>query len=390
MLTKKLRIMTLCLLVAIVGSSIAYAAPMTSNSNTMPKAYSTGAYTPNEVFPGKSPTTGMDTSNTKYRPVVVQISNSAEARPHWNMSEADVVYEAIYWGPAHTRYTLVYNDNHPDYVGSVRSARVYHCEIRQEWDAPFVFFGGQQSSGTDIYEFMKSNNVGLDFQFDGTRKNGGIFSRESTRVNPHNAVANLQMVFTDLWPKNEDGSEYEPKSHAFGFSNTPTYGADSAVEIHIPYDEKEYYPHYTYNASTREYERWYNGEEQMDGKSGKRIVASNVIVQFADLSYFQNSRSRPVIRLTGTGVMDAFIDGRHIRGTWSRASINDRTVFTDMNGEELKMLPGKTFIQVIPTSSTYTYMRDDGTEMKMDYGAEVITATFNKDESDADMDKMDE
>ncbi|MDL2318638.1 DUF3048 domain-containing protein [Eubacteriales bacterium OttesenSCG-928-A19] len=389
MLTKKSRLLTLCLLVALASSSIAMAAPMTSNPDTMPKAYTTGAHSANEVLPGKSPITGLDWEGD-YRPLVVQISNSKEARPHWNFSEADVVYESIYWGPGHTRYTAIYSDNHPDYVGSIRSARVSHCEIRQEWDAPFVFFGGQDTSGTSIYDFFKANGVDAQFRIDGT-KGGQGFSRESTRVNPHNAVADLAAMVANSWPTKEDGSPYEPKMHAYRFSTTPTYGADTAKEIHVIYDESDYYPHYTYNASERVYERWYNGEEQYDGRSNKRIVASNVIVQYADLSYFQNSRSRPVINMVGSGVMDAFIDGRHIRGSWERKTMNDRTVFVDGNGEEITMLPGKTFIQVIPSSATFTYIRDDNTEVEMAFGTEPVpTATFDQTESDAEIDKMEE
>lgn len=388
LLMKKIQFVSLCLLVALTISSVAVAAPMTSNSLTMPKAYTTGAFSTNEVFPGKSPTTGLDWEGD-YRPMVVQISNSKEARPHANMSEADIVYESIYWGPGHTRYTMVFSDNHPDYVGYVRSARLNHCEIRQEWDAPFVFFGGQQTAGTNIYDFFKQNQVGNEFLIDGTKGGRGFF-REEKKVNPHNAVANLQEMVSSYWPTNEDGSAYAPRSHAMSFSTTPTYGADTATEIHIVYEETDYYPHYTYNAAERVYERWYNGEEQYDGRSEKRIVASNVIVQFCELSYAGNSRSRPVIRTTGNGVMDAFIDGRHVRGQWQRNTLNDRTVFIDMNGEEITLLPGKTFIQVIPTSASFTYIKDDGTEMTMDFGAEVVTATFDQSETDAEMDKMEE
>lgn len=383
-----MRVLTLCLLVIMLVPMVASAAPMTSNSGTMPKAFTTGAFGSNDVPEGKSPITGLDWTGD-YRPVVVQISNAAGARPHWNMSEADVVYEAIYWGPAHTRYTMIYSDNHPDYVGSVRSARVFNCDIRQEWDGMFVFFGGQQDKGTSIYDYFTLNNVTQNFRIDGTRGDGKYYTRETTRVSPHNAVVNLQMV-VDAWPTNEDGTPHKSKSHAFKFSNTPSYGSDSAKEIHVVYDEKDYYPHYTFNATDRVYERWYNGEEQVDGKSGKRIVASNVIIQFAEMGYHANSPSRPTYVLTGTGVMDAFIDGRHIRGSWIRNGINDRTIFLDMNGEEITMLPGKTFIQILPRSSSFTYVTNEGTSIEMDFGADVPTATFDTSITDADIDKMEE
>ena len=98
---------------------------MTYNQLTVPAAYTTGAYGVNEVPEGKSPTTGLDWEG-EYRPVLVQISNSDGARPHWNMSEADIVYESLLWGPGHTRYSCLFNDNHPEFVGAVRSARLHH------------------------------------------------------------------------------------------------------------------------------------------------------------------------------------------------------------------------------------------------------------------------
>ena len=375
MITKKLRIVSFCLVILTVLASGAYAAPMTSNTTTMPQSYSTGSFGSNEVMPGKSPTTGLDWEG-EYRPVLVQVSNAKEARPHWNFSEADIVYESIVWGPAHTRYTAVFSDNHPDLVGSVRSARVNHCEIRQEWDCPLVFWGGQQAEGSSIYDFFKVNKVDKGFLFDGTRNNAAskALGRDSTRVSPHNAVANLAMAVETAWPKDDKGNPYTPKSHAFKFSTTPTAGGDSAQEIYVVYDEKEYFPSYTFNKEERVYERWYCGEEQYDGKTNKRIVASNVIVQFCNTNYYQNAASRPIIEMLGGGVMDAFIDGRHIRGTWTRKGMNDRTVFQDMNGEEITLLPGKTFIQVIPTSSSFTYVREDGQEITMDNGTKVEAA----------------
>lgn len=388
---RKPRLIGLVLLVMMIASSVSYAAPMTTNEQSMPRASSTGAHGVNEIFEGISPITGLPWTGA-YRPILVQMSNSAQARPHWNISEADVVYESILWGPGHTRYTAIFSDTHPDFVGPVRSARINHCEIREEWDAPLVFYGGQKDAGSSIYEFFKANDVPASMRFDGTmgRSFTKALSRDNTRVAPHNAVANLQMLVSEFWPQNEDGSDYIPKQHAFKFSSSPTRGSDSAQEIHIIYDEKDYYPSYTFNAQDRVYERWYNGEEMVDGKSGKRIVASNVIVQYTEMSYLMKMPSRPLIVMTGGGVFDAFIDGQHIRGTWERKNMKDRTVYMDASGEEITLLPGKTFIQVIPTDMQYKYIRADGSEVVVDVGMEVRKIEMDTSAGSEDIDKMDD
>lgn len=372
------------MLAALLSSQVSMAAPMTTNTVSMPKAYSTGAHGSNPILDGISPTTGLPSAG-EYRPVVVQISNTDGARPHLNMSEADIVYEAIYWGPAHTRYTAIYNDNHPEQVGSIRSARWHHLELRQEWDAPFVFWGGQREPGTNIDDFIKDNNVPKNYLFDGTGSPpAGTLSRINTRVSPHNAVANLAEV-VNHWPTNESGEAAKPRNHAFKFSETPSRGSDTAVEINIKYDEGgKYNPSYTYNAQTRQYERWYNGEEQIDGASEKRLTASNVIVQYAPLSFYNSIAARPMLQTTGGGTIDAFIDGQHIRGTWDRKGLNDRTVFMDLGGNELTLLPGKTYIQIVPLSQSFTYTKADGEVVTADIGMSVPIVTVEADTAEID------
>lgn len=388
---RKSRLFGLLLLGILVISSVTSAAPMTSNSQTLQKASLTGAHGVNEVYDGLSPITGMPWTG-EYRPIVVQMSNASQARPHWNLSEADIVYESILWGPGHTRYTAIFNDNHPDYVGPLRSARINHCEIREEWDAPFLFYGGQQDSGSSIYDFFKQHNVPESMRFDGTwgRPYNNALGRDQTRVSPHNAYADLQRLATEFWPKDENGADHKPKQHALKFSNTPTRGPDSAVEIHVVYDAKDYYPSYKFNPQTRVYERYYNGEKMIDAKTDKTIVASNVIVQFTEMRYVNNRPSRPLIQMTGGGFFDAFIDGRHLRGTWERKSLSDRTVFMDSSGEEITLLPGKTFIQVIPMDMSYKYITEEGSEVIVDVGIPVTKVTFDESETADDIDKMDD
>lgn len=371
---------------------------MTTNSTTMPKAYSTGAHGSNEVFPGVSPTTGLAWEGT-YRPIMVQFDNQTGARPHLNLSEADIVYESIVWGPGHTRYSAIYNDNHPDQVGSVRSARWHHFELREEWNAVFVFWGGQSGqsyAGTNIQDFVKNNSVPVNLLFDGVGVIKGSSSkalgRISTRVSPHNAVANLAEISTIYWPNGEDGNPFQPKTRSFKFSSIPSTSSDTAVGLSITYDPKSsppiYNPSYTYNADLRVYERSYCGEAQYDGTTGKRIVASNVIVQFCQTEFINSAAARPLIHTQGGGVMDAFIDGKHIRGTWEKNLLTDRTIFMDMNGNELTLLPGKTFIQIVPQDMSYTYTREDTTVVTLDVGAEVDAIVVDTSGDESEMNKM--
>ena len=88
-----------------------------------------------------------------YQPIMVQISNSGNgvgysekgevyAVAPVNASYADVVYEACqYRGGGQTRMTMIFSDLIPDFVGFVRSTRLTHVRIRQEWECAFCTSG---------------------------------------------------------------------------------------------------------------------------------------------------------------------------------------------------------------------------------------------------------
>lgn len=305
---------------------------------------------------GMSPTTGLPTDKP-YRPMMVEISNSKEARPADGLARADIVYEGIMWGPRHTRYAAIFNDEHPYEVGSVRSTRLFHAELREGWDCPFSFMGGQNATGVSVYDFFKQHNTPRSFLNDGTRGGTGFF-REGFRPNPHNAYVKVNMLSGEYWPLNEDGTPYEPRLPGFVFSEKPSRGVDSAVLVDVFYHE-DYHATYHYEPETRSYRRWYDGAEQND-LNGDAVTCANVIVVYSWLSYYQNSRSLPIVQTTGSGPMDAFIDGTHIRGHWVRDGMQDQIRLLDAQGETLVMLPGKTFFQYVPMDMEIGFEGTDG------------------------------
>lgn len=353
----------------------------------------TGGIATAQAETGVSPTTGLPTDRP-YRPVLVQISNSEEARPPWGLEEADIVYETLIWAPHLTRYLAVFNGQYPEVVGSLRGARVYAAEIRQEWDCPFLFWGGQATPGTSIYDFFDLHQVDDSFLLDGVKSPNNPYAQsllvdkaraqnlpyvqylkyEKVRPHPHNAVANLKAIVAECWPKGQDEKPYEPSPPLFTFSDTPTKGKEAAVAIVVDYGVIQYseppeemHPSllgcyrasYTYDPETRLYERWYGAEPQMSYDGKTRVTAANVIVQYCIQEYFDGAPSRPVTQTTGSGPIDAFIDGTHIRGTWRRETLSDKTQFLDGNGNPLVLLPGKTFIQMVPPDMAITFTAEE-------------------------------
>ena len=57
---------------------------------------------------------------------------------------------------------------------------------------------------------------------------------------------------------------------------------------------------------------------------------------------------------TGTGPLQVLRDGELISGTWSRNGLNAPLQLTTSNGATLPLAPGRTWIEMVPTSLPVT------------------------------------
>ena len=122
----------------------------------------------NETIEGVSPTTGLYLDELeapdgfaglavtgKYLPMLVQIDNSDGGVNNiapWGASYADIVYETPLHGRGMTRISYLFSDLIPDSVGPVRSARLGHAWLREEWDCGFLYYGQQEYTKTNVRE----------------------------------------------------------------------------------------------------------------------------------------------------------------------------------------------------------------------------------------------
>lgn len=334
----------------------------------------------NEVPDGVSPTTGLTLSEIelpddanfvgqavtgRYTPVLVQIDNTDGGfgnRAPWNGSYADIVYETPLYKRGVTRISMLFSDVIPDYVAPVRSTRVNHVWLREEWDAAFVFWGGQQYEKTNIYTAIEQlgHKVNVDNIFyDGTNGAGAshpwkaYMDHTDRMARPHNAYAMLSMLMTQVYPQN-----YTPATnHAYKFADELPTGGDEATNIYVTWGDETYHSMLEYDEDDNLYYRYmtvdaknpqlYDDISPVITKSDKivhnrPISFSNVIVQWMKIEYPTTDGPKPV--LIDTDNADYFIGGRHFKGVWNRDSYTDRTVFYGEDGNEIELQRGHTLI----------------------------------------------
>lgn len=351
----------------------------------------------NEVAEGISPTTGLTLSDLeapegfaglavtgRYLPMMVQIDNQdggvdnpdgANVSP-WGLSYADIIYETPLYSNGPTRITAVFSDLIPTSVGPVRSARLGHAWLREEWDAGFVYYGQQEYPETDVRkEFSKLGATSKDVLYTGivsdSKPWAKYFTARKGAIRPHQVDANVAGI-SELVP-----ADHAASNHAFKFTDElPTEGDNAElITVRWVYEQNNqaalhYGSNLEYDVDSNTYFRYmrYGGDTLIpyeDRDTQQQLAFSNVIVQFIDVDYARSDA--PIAYVVGDyyykgkgdksaeGNCDIFMGGKRIAGYWKRNDMESRTVFYGPDGNEIELQRGKTLIITCPEYTWVDY-----------------------------------
>ncbi len=336
----------------------------------------------NPLIEGESPTTGMPyDTNTRYMPMLVQISNpegtekningkkvSAAGigeRAPWGGQYADIVYEGILYRSGQTRITFLVSDAFADgnatSMGPVRSARIGHVLLREEWQGGIVYSGGPRAEENNISQMfadLGASDKGVTFNLldnkyqDYKYRVPGVVAPENYNANP--------LGLRSLIPETTIAIP-----HPFLFTDVSPYtdGYDMAYNIHLDWGHKRHISHFYYDEANNLYLRYscdapymtFAEAEDRSEENEEQLAFSNVIIQRVPYEYTDNHKAMPVMQSVGRGNADIFIGGRYIPGYWVRESIESPTVFLDDQGNEIQLTRGKTFIAHFPPEALLSY-----------------------------------
>ena len=310
----------------------------------------------------------------------VQIPNGVDgARPQAGLQDAKVVFEAIAESGI-TRFAAIFQDP-PAVVGPIRSLRLYYLN----WDVPFdctiVHAGGSEEALKAVKEYGVRD----------LSENYSFMWRSSTNYT-------VQRLWNNLFTSNEYLNGHSTingylSSDVHSFARfTPPQAARNKIDVQaeerLKIDQPSikdtdalapkvthitmrigampnFNPVYDYDAATNTYKRSYetgaaHTSYDCTGKTGEltpelvceetQITASVVIglmVQERKASYDNYHEDISVI---GAGDAYIFQNGIAIKGTWEKPSKDAQITFKDASGNEVKLVPGKTWISAIPQS----------------------------------------
>lgn len=275
------------------------------------------------------------------RPIAVMIDNVGDALPQAGLNDAYMVYEIIVEG-GQTRLMALFKGADLSLMGPVRSSRHYFLDYAMENDSIYVHYGWSPNAQSDISKYGINNINGLV-------TGSGVFWRSGEKAAPHNAVISTENIL-----KAAKKYGYETKSEAESVLNyvadevTLEEGQD-AETITIPYSTS-YAVTYKYDEKTKRYKRSTKKSVQKDWKTGEEITTKNIIITFAKNSNLNDGSSKGRQDLENVGTLDGYYitNGKAIKIKCDKKSRKDKTIYKDLDGNEIEVNDGNTFVQICP------------------------------------------
>ena len=277
------------------------------------------------------------------------INNISVARPlQSGLQDAYIIYELIAEGGI-TRYMALFMDQNTERIGSIRSARHYFLDYALENDAIYVHHGQSPQAQRDFSALGvdrivvdnsktgwrdKSLNVASEHTlFTSIEKlNNGLGSKRTTRNN--DLLLNYSVDEVDISKKE---------------------GAKVANNVSITYSSNTV-TSYKYDETNKYYLRSVNGKAHTDYVTKEQYHFKNIItyqVKNTTLNDGEN-KGRQDIENIGSGEGYYITNGYSIPIKWVKESRKSQTKYYYMDGKEIDVNDGNTFIQIQPSGQNLT------------------------------------
>lgn len=282
-------------------------------------------------------------SNT--RPIAVMINNNHAAWPHAGLQKSFLNYEIVAEGGI-TRIMALYKDvSDVEKIGSVRSSRPYYLDYVLENDAIYVHWGGSDQAYSDI------RSLNID-HIDGMTYEGKYFFRDKSggRAYEHTGFTKMSMIEEGI--NDLDIKKTTDKKTVFNYSidEIDLSSMSDAIKADDILIEYSYYHNtsYKYDEINKVYLRTMSDKAHVDAVTSEQYTTKNIIT-YKVKNKSIDSYGRQKLENTGSGEGYYITNGYAVPITWEKSSRNSKTVYKYMNGEEIKLNDGNTWIQIQPT-----------------------------------------
>ena len=276
------------------------------------------------------PVSGDEAAEQSYPVLVTKLDNTSSSAPQIGLGEADLVVEELVEGGL-TRLAAFYYSKLPTTVGPVRSMRASDIGIVAPVDASIV------TSGAAPQTIARIEDAGITFYPEGS---DGI-SRDSSRPAPYNVFADLTTI-----AESAEQAEARPADYLPWSSEDSLPQGEPVKKIAVSFGGR-HTTNWTFDGH-----RYVNEDTYAD--DGDEFPADTVLVlrvEIVDAGYLDPAGNPvPETKLTGTGGAMIFHDGRLVRGTWKKDSLDAPITLSTKSGD-LTVPAGHVWIELVPAGN---------------------------------------
>ncbi len=288
------------------------------------------------VVENRNPLTGqpITDNNFSFFPIAIMVDNAYNIRPQYGLAQADIIYEALAESNI-TRLMVIFDSRQNlEKIGPVRSARPYFMDWAEEYGGIYMHVGGSPQALASINQrnFINIDQIGIGETYFWRDKNKSAPSNVLTSSANWLRVGEIKSVqkFDTDTAKKIVWNFIEPTAS----TTPPDFSVNFSADI--------YKVDWQYNAKLGAYQRSQGGDKFLFD-TGEQSFTNNIIVQVVQSHLIDVERRQMETKTTGPVVI--FNQWGEQTGQWKYQ--DGRTRFLTDDGSELKLVPGKTWVEVI-------------------------------------------
>ena len=278
------------------------------------------------------------------RPIAVMIDNHKGAMPQAGLNDAYMVYEIIVEG-GESRLMALFKGSDLEKIGPVRSSRHYFLDYALENDAIYVHFGWSPQAQSDITK-LGVNNI------NGIYESSKSFWRTKDKYAPHNVATSTEKILEIAERKGYRTTSTQESVLNYVADEFDLKSDIDATKITIPYSYSNVVE-YEYDNVTKRYTRYSRDKKQVDWETGETVTTKNIIIVKCDNWTLNDGSGAGRQTIDNVKALKGYYitNGKAIEITAEKSTRSSQTVYKDMQGNEIDVNDGNTFIQICPIDS---------------------------------------
>lgn len=291
------------------------------------------------------------------RPIAFMIDNNKNAQPQASLNSTYMVYEIIVEG-GESRLMALFKGVTADEVGPIRSARHYFLDYAMENDVIYAHLGMSPQADAAFTEFNIDHVNGQAYDTGKSRTATSLYWRATHKNAPHNAYTNtesiLQIAKGNGWRTTSD--QESVLNYVVDEVNLDSEDAFAVNSVKIPY-APGHTVQYIYNEETGRYTRYSKGKKMSDETTGEDVTTKNIIITFAENYTLDDGENKGRQDVVTVGSLDGYYitNGKAIKIKCNKNSRREQTTYVDLNGNEIEVNDGNTWINICPIDANVTF-----------------------------------